>query len=373
MSELDKNELIDTLEEIAADEKDAKPSLRERLLNLLGIKARDEPFPAQGFKSLGDGKWVGWYSNNFQDREDELFPNHAIDAFIARADSKSIDMPTLRYWHVPHELGKAKALARFALNDSPNAPSLIFAYGEYDDTRIARTFEKGVLRNSKQGRVYQMSHGFYYPERAKQNGEYHAFDTFELSVLPDYAAANPYTLFGDMTMPVLDDNKRKELVGILGEDLVTEFEHKADARLKELKDTGVKHKEFTLVDTEAREQLTELGKSITELTEQVKAAMKPPVDDDEEEAAKKKKADDAKKETDTAISALSKQVTDLTKEVKGFLELTPRRASKATETVVPADDPALQELAAGAAGEKSNEDKVFAGAFGWMPGVGGNK
>lgn len=270
MIELNKDELIDTLEEIAADEKDAKPSLRERLLSLLGIKARDEPFPAQGFKSLGNGKWVGWYSNNFQDREDELFPNHAIDAFITRADGKSIDMPTLRFWHVPHELGKAKALARFALNDSPDAPSLIFAYGEYDDTHIARTFEKGVLRNSKQGRVYQMSHGFYYPERAKQNGEYHVFDTFELSVLPDYAAANPYTLFGDMTMPVLDSNKRKELVGILGEDLVTEFEQKADARLKELKDTGVKHKEFAIVDTEAREQLTELQKSITELTENVK-------------------------------------------------------------------------------------------------------
>src|SRR5690348_17028323 len=45
-----------------------KPTMKERLLALVGIKARDEPMTA-GFKALGNGKWVAMWSNNFEDRE----------------------------------------------------------------------------------------------------------------------------------------------------------------------------------------------------------------------------------------------------------------------------------------------------------------
>lgn len=371
MNELTKDDLLDALEEIAADEKEAKPSLKDRLLNLLGIKARDEPTIESGFKALGNGKWVAVWSNNFEDREGEYFPNRATDAYIARLDAKEIPMPELWFWHTKYSFGQAKSVVRIAADDSPNAPSLSIAVGEFYDTPIAKAFEQATLK-SKQ--AYKMSHGYLFPPAARVDGVYHYYDTFELSVLPAYAAANPYTLFGDETMPTVSPEKQKELEALLGKEYAAEVVTKAEQRAKELADKGVGYKEMPIpaVDEEARQQLTELGKSITELTEQVKAAMKPPVDEDDE-AAKKKKADEAKKETDTAISALSKQVSELSTQVKSFLELTPRRASKASETLVPADDPALKELAQGAAGEKSNDEKVYNAAFGWMSGVGGSK
>lgn len=373
MNDLNKDDLIDVLEEIASEEKEAKPSLKDRLLTLLGIKARDEPL-TQGFKALGDGKWLAVWSNNFEDREGEYFPNRATDAYIARLDAKEIPMPELWFWHTKYSFGQAKSVVRIAADDSLNAPSLSIAVGEFYDTPIAKAFEQATLK-SKQ--AYKMSHGYLFPPAARVDGVYHYYDTFEISVLPAYAAANPYTLFGDETMPTVSPEKQKELEALLGKEYAAEVVTKAEQRAKELADKGVGYKEMPIpaVDDEARAKLDTLQKSIEALTEQVKAVVKK-VDDDEEEGDDKKKKPDfgaMKKEYDDKVDTLAKSVNTLATEFNKFMELTPRRASKATETVVPADDPALQELAKGAAGEKSNEDKVFAGAFGWMPGVGGNK
>lgn len=366
---------VEVLEEIAEAlaSKEHKPNLLERIkaLFLFQAKARDEPQDFTGFKSLGGGKWIGWYSNNFEDRESDVFPNAAIDAFIERADKGVTDMPTLRYWHVPVDIGKAKSLARFSLDDAPSSPSLIFAIGEYDDTPIARAFEKGTM-----GKSLKMSHGFFYPESAYKDGVYHVFDTFELSFLPAYAAANPYTLFGDETpMPVLDDNKRKELVSMLGEDLVRDFEQKADSRLKELKEQGVKHKDFQLVDNEARQGISEVKSAVTDLATSIKELVtelkaKAPADD-------KKKEDDEdkmdklfggkKKELDDAIAAAKALATQLEARSKAFDELTPRIASKDKLTELdPANNPDLAALIAANSAQteaKKEFSQVFGGIF----------
>lgn len=366
---------VEVLEELteALANKEHKPNLLERIkaLFLFQAKARDEPQGFTGFKSLGGGKWIGWYSNNFEDRESDVFPNSAIDAFINRVDKGISDMPTLRYWHLPVDIGKAKSLARFSLDDTPSSPSLIFAIGEYDDTPIARAFERGTM-----GKNLKMSHGFFYPESAYKDGVYHVFDTFELSFLPPYAAANPYTLFGDETpMPVLDDNKRKELVGMLGEDLVRDFEQKADSRLKELKEQGVKHKDFQLVDNEARQGISEVKSAVTELATSIKElvtelkAAKPPADD------KKKEDDDdkmdklfgKKKELDDAIAAAKAATANLEAQAKAFNELTPRIASKDKSTEIdPANNADLAALIAAnqtATEAKKEFSQLFGGIF----------
>lgn len=371
MIELNKNELIDTLEEIAADEKETKPSLRERLLNLFGIKARDEPPMQSGFKNVGDHQWIGWYSNNFEDLQGEYFPARATDEFIARVDRKEISMPELYFWHIPYRFGEVKSLARISLDDSPTSPSFTIAVGVYDDTPISRAFEKAMGK-----REYPMSHGFYYAPAAKKDGAYNYYDTFEVSPLPPHAPANPFTLFGDgKAMPILDANKRKEFADLLGEDFTKEIEKRAETRLKELEDKGIAHKEIQLVDTDARTRLDTLQKSIEGLSEQVKAAMKKPADDDDEESDDKKKKPDfgaMKKEYDDKVDVLAKSVNTLATQFKEFMELTPRRASKSGDTLVAADDPALVELKQGATGEKSNEDKVYAAAFGGIMKAGNN-
>lgn len=361
-------ELMEVLEGLA----EKKPSLKERLLALLGIKARDEPALDSGFKALGNGKWVGIWSNNFEDLDGEYFPARATDAYIARLDAKEIDMPELYYWHIPYSYGKAKTVMRVATDDSPNAPSISIAAGVFYDNPIAKTFEKATLK--AQGN--KMSHGFMYPPDARINGVYHYYDTFEISALPPYAAANPYTLFGDETMPTVSPEKRKELEALLGTEYAAEVVTKAEQRAKELAEKGIGYKEMTIpaVDSEARAKLDTLEKSIAELSENVKAALKKPADDEEEEDGKKKKPDFGamKKEYDDKVDVLTKSVNELSAQVKGFLDLTPRRATKDQATLVPADDAALIELQKGATGEKSNEDKIFAGAFGGiLPGFGG--
>jgi hypothetical protein len=363
MVELNKDELIDTLEEIAADQKDAKPSLRERLLNLLGIKARDEPPTQSGFKNVGDHQWIGWYSNNFEDLQGEYFPARATDDFIARVDRKEVAMPELYFWHIPYRFGEVKSLARISLDDSPTSPSFTIAVGVYDDTPIARAFEKAMGK-----REYPMSHGFYYAPAAKKDGAYNYYDTFEVSPLPPHAPANPFTLFEDgKAMPILDANKRQEFANLLGEDFTKEIEKRAETRLKELQDKGIAHKEITLVDTDARTRLDTLQKSIEDLSEQVKAAMKKPADDEDEEGDDKKKKPDfgaMKKEYDDKVDVLAKSVDALASQFKQYMELTPRRASKSVDTLVPETDPALVELQKGATGAKSNEEQVYAAAFG---------
>lgn len=341
-----------------------KPTFKERILALVGIKARDEPF-TQGFKAIGNGKWVAVWSNNFEDLEGEYFPAKSTDAYIARLDAKEIGMPELYYWHIPYSYGKAKTVARVAADDSPNAPSISIAAGVFYETPIAKAFEKATLK--AQG--LKMSHGFMYPPDARIDGVYHYYDTFEISVLPPYAAANPYTLFGDDTMPVVSPEKQKELEALLGKDFAAEVVTKAEHRAKELQEQGVGYKGMSFIDTEAREQLATLTKEVTALTETIKAKM--PMEDEEGDAKKKKaETDDAeyKKEVSAAITTLAKSQTQLTqnmKQIAEFLDLTPRgRASKSADTLVPPDDAALQELQKGMSGQKSNEEKVFNAAFG---------
>lgn len=172
-------------------------------------------------------------------------------------------------------------------------------------------------------------------------------------------------------MPLIGEDKRKEFIRLLGDDFVKEIETKAETRAKELQAAGVDYKDFKMIDTEARAQLDALSKQMTELTAAVAEKAKPPVDEDDEDAKKKKDdADSAfKKEVSEAIVTLAKSQTQMAQNLKNYIDLTPnnsRRASKSSETLVPDDDPALKELAQGATGEKSNEDKIFNAAFGFM-------
>jgi hypothetical protein len=348
--------ILDTIEQ--------KPSLKERLLALVGIKARDEPALKSGFKNFGDHQWIGWFSNNFEDLQGEYFPVKATDEFIARVDRKEVPMPELYFWHVPIRFGEAKSIARVSLDDSPTSPSFTVAVGVYDDTPMARAFEKSMGK-----REYPMSHGFNYAPIAKVKGAYHYYDTFEVSPLPPYAPANPFTLFEDgKAMPILDDKKRQEFISILGEDFTKEIELRAETNLKAMKEQGIGYKEIPLVDTIARDQLAALTKQMTELTAAVAEKAKPPMDE-EDDAKKKKKTEDEdtfKKEVSDAIKTLASSQKALADNFKTFLDMTPRRASKSSETFVPEDDPALVELKQGATGNKSNEDLIMNGAFGFM-------
>lgn len=74
---------------------DKKKSLPERAIDWL---RGQKDMKAQGFQPIGENGWVAWWSNNFEDREKELFPEKALDAYIWRVDNNLVPKPELWFW-----------------------------------------------------------------------------------------------------------------------------------------------------------------------------------------------------------------------------------------------------------------------------------
>lgn len=197
--------------------------------------ARNTPlFSVQsGFKDLDNGHWLAWWTNNFEDKEGELFTEKAIDDYIARVDGGEVPMPELWFWHMNFtKHGQAKQLARLG--------HFALAVGDYDDTPAAKSFRRYYQKNQNELGV---SHGYYYPEWALQDGAYHVFNTFEISPLPSKSkAANSHASFMEVKEMELTQEKRAALVGILGEDGLKTLLAAAESQGKDKEAAGEKYK-----------------------------------------------------------------------------------------------------------------------------------
>ena len=168
---------------------DPLAALAKKLLR----RARDPlapsaPPPVAAFKTVEADRWLALWTNNFRDREGEIFSQRAIDDYIARVDLGIIPMPELWFWHLPGtRIGQAQWLGRIG--------HYAVAAGTFDDTPLGRAAAKNLAR----GR-WAVSHGFVYNPRYLIDGVYHRFNTFEISVLPAGAgvAANPYALIEEV-------------------------------------------------------------------------------------------------------------------------------------------------------------------------------
>jgi chromosome segregation ATPase len=100
-------------------------------------------------------------------------------------------------------------------------------------------------------KAHAMSHGFTFPEEALKQGVYHEFNTFEISVLPPEAAANPYTSYQSIKEAKMNEKKRKYLEEVFGKEeaakRIAEIErtNAATAKTAEFKQfadiTGLEH------------------------------------------------------------------------------------------------------------------------------------
>lgn len=180
-----------------------------------------------GFKALPGGKWVGWWTNAFKDREEELFYTQSIEEFIDWWDKSNEPLP-LRWWHVPHDLGATEWVGLGG--------------------RIAMA--AGTL--TKEGQVFAdyyeahpevdvgMSHGFKWDMRLVDGeGGYMWFRTQELSFLPRDKAANPFTMFGG----TMRDDKKEALAEIIGAEEAEKWVQETEEKSKEIEDSGVRFKE----------------------------------------------------------------------------------------------------------------------------------
>lgn len=207
-----------------------RKSFWERTFNLL-FGSKEQAF--HGFKVLSNNRWVGWWTNNFEDREGEIFTEKAIDDFIASVKSGLVEYPELWFWHIEGtKHGKADGLWRLG--------HFALATGTFDSTPMAQQF-KAYYQTVDH---YGMSHGYEYFRSQKSGRFYNQFKTRELSPLRNQAAANDLT-YWEVKQMQISAQAQKELEAALGAEQAKAIIAAAEARNKEAEATGRDYKGFT--------------------------------------------------------------------------------------------------------------------------------
>lgn len=225
--------------EVMADSLFKKLAQRIESFDLAGLfraKANhDAPF--QVVKTPKGYRWVAAFSNNFEDRDEEIISEKAWDGYLQRVNAGFVPMPELWIGHIK---GTRHGIADMVFG----AGNFVVATGSFDDTPIAAEAIK--YYTSKEGRDVPLSHGFTFPKWAFKNGIYEVVNTFEITTLPPpLVASNPYTEYEVFdSMKQIDPNQRaalKNMLGATADDILANLEKGSEA----LKDAGVAFKAFT--------------------------------------------------------------------------------------------------------------------------------
>lgn len=298
------------------------------------LNGKPDILPETGFKVLPDGQWIAWWTNNFEDREGELFTEKAIAQYIESVKSGEIPYPELWFYHIfGTKHGEAThlwQLGHFAV-----------ASGTFEDSAEADAFKSYYAQKSDQLGV---SHGYLYPADALVDGAYHAFTTFEISPLPKSKAANSVTSFERIKAMQITDDQKQELIAVLGEDMAGSVLAAAEEHGKALEETGKRFKATSVQDEEARAGIAQLAEQVKALTEQVQTltetmpssaeGAEEPVE--EETPAEDPEPDVTNPENET-LKALAEQVKGLSETLAEALgQSVP--ASRAKETQLPDQD-----------------------------------
>ena len=109
------DEMVGDTTEPAPDQPAQNPlrAALDTIATALGLKRHE---PASGFKvyQTEDGaRWVGWWTNNFVDKEGEVFSLKAIDDYVDRVRAGLTPYPELWAYHVPgSKHGEAQFVGR---------------------------------------------------------------------------------------------------------------------------------------------------------------------------------------------------------------------------------------------------------------------
>jgi hypothetical protein len=225
-TEAEEKAWLETLNNIEPE----KLSLIERFVKWF----QGTPRKDHGFKVVGDNQWVAWYTNAYQDKDYEFFPESAIQRDIDYMNTQA-DYPELWFYHIP---GTGHGKGAWA----GKVGKLGVVVGEFYDTPAAQAF-KEYYRNHKM----ELSHGFIYDAAQKRNGVFWNYHTYEISTLPPGKAANPYTAFDvkDQSMPQMNTEQFKALTEVIGMDAALQLVQDGTAREKALQSANVAFKSVT--------------------------------------------------------------------------------------------------------------------------------
>lgn len=140
---------------------------------------------ARGFKMFGPSElfWIAWYSNNFEDKEGELFSTESLDYYNLMTLNKFWEQPELWCFHKSFtKHGKSLRTMRLG--------HFQLSVGKFDDPAENQIVDN--FRNFYQDNPVTMSHGYYYSPKHFVNGVYNRHQTFEISTLAPGREANPF-------------------------------------------------------------------------------------------------------------------------------------------------------------------------------------
>lgn len=270
-----------------------------------------------GVKVAGNA-WLITWSNNFEDRDGQIFTQKAIDQYVARVDRGIVPPPELWVWHTPGtRIGRASWVGRHG--------HFVMAAGEFDETPQAQAAKAYYQRHAQKTGV---SHGFTFPAATFDGKHYHDFNTFEITLLPRDAEANRFTSLEGVKAMALDEKKRANLEAVFGKEQAEKILNDLEARGKALEETGVAFKDY--VDATGDEAPSAAVEAVEAVEADIKALIGDLIGDSAEEAQQRAAA--AK-----AFTALAEQVQTLRTEVaaiKEIVDLKPRSASADKDTQV---------------------------------------
>lgn len=269
-----------------------------------------------GLKVVGN-HWLIVWSNNFEDRDGEIFTQKAIDKYVARVDVGAVPLPELWIYHTPGtRIGQASWIGRH--------DHFVLAGGDFDSTPQAQAAKAFYQRTANKTSI---SHGFTFPVDALRDKAYHEFNTFEITLLPRGAEANRFTSLEGVKAMALEEHKRAHIIEAFGKELAEEILGDLDKRGKALEEAGIAFKDY--VDATDGEP-----SAAKEAVEAVEASLKTLIADligDSAEAARQHAAEaKAFTELRAEVKTLTEQVTAM----KELMDLKPRSASADAATTI---------------------------------------
>lgn len=186
LEELDWDEALLEAEESEEELYSFEPSPQEgkHIVSIILNWFKSKKDVSQGFKLLSNDKWVGWYTNAYQDRDGEWVSEKALARDVERK-LQTRQFPELRFGHLAAcKIGQAEVIAKVG--------RYMVGVGHFDNTPLATAIKSHIADSDHD---WTMSHGFEYPPSSKVKGVYYDIDTFEISVLPAGIEANSLTLF----------------------------------------------------------------------------------------------------------------------------------------------------------------------------------
>lgn len=220
----------------AADARAALPKIRAAAKKF-GIGKTPSKKNYTGFviekDANGDYRWVGWATNNRKDREKDFLMDISHKEFVEYLDNTPRWKIQFRPWH------KKEYAFTHPVDAWMYKNGFMIYSGKLEENEAIRLMR--IAQKEKLG----MSHGFIPLERKGHNIE--KYRTFEVSVLPLYAAANPYTSLEVISKEALSMKGKQEkfLRDVLGDENFEELSKETEALSKLLDEADIPSKDLT--------------------------------------------------------------------------------------------------------------------------------